>query len=86
MVRIEFPKAFVENYLCSYNCCSNKPLYWTKYTTKNKFRNHIIFHENYLVVIEDRENYFLLITGYYVHKRRRRIDLIEEYEKYKDNP
>jgi len=77
IIRIEWPKAFIENYNCNYDCCKDKPMYWVK---ENR---HKIFYKNYLVIIEERNTYFLLITGFYVEDDYYRVGLIKEYKKYK---
>lgn len=81
IVRIKWPKAFIENYDCSNSCCVEKPLYWKD--LKNKSILHKIFHLNYLVVIEERERYCLLVTGFYVEETYYRRGLLKEYEKSK---
>lgn len=77
--RIDWTKAFIEHYNCQESCCDNKPIFWTK--RKNNKVKHKIYHNNFLVIVEDRVNYCLLITGFYVHEEYYRRGLIKEYEK-----
>jgi len=79
IIRIKWTRAFVENYICMNNCCESKPLYWTK-AYGNKIR-HKIFYEDFLVILEEREEYFLLITGYYVEEMYYKKGLLKEYSK-----
>lgn len=79
IVRIRWTRAFIENYLCNNECCSSKPLYWIK-KNKNKLR-HKIFFGNFLVILEERNEYFLLVTGFYIEEEYYKRGLIEEYSK-----
>ena len=79
IIRIKWTRAFVENHVCYDDCCSSKPLYWKK-MNGNKLR-HKIFYKNFLVILEEREKYFLLITGYYIEEEYYRRGLIKEYNK-----
>lgn len=79
IVRIKWTKAFIENHICNEVCCDLKPLYWTKEYGKNQ--RHKIFYQDFLVILEERENYFLLITGYYVQEAHYRRGLEKEYAK-----
>ena len=40
IVRIKWTRAFIENHICKHDCCTSKPLYWTK-TYGNKIRHKI---------------------------------------------
>ena len=79
IIRIAWTKSFIENHVCLEECCLTKPLYWTK-RDGNKLK-HKIFHEGFLVILEERDEYFLLITGFYVEEEYYKKGLIKEYEK-----
>lgn len=82
IIRIEWTRAFIENYLCYNTCCNSKPMYWIKkYNTCIK---HKIFHNDFLIVIEERVEYYLLITGHYINEEYYRRDLKNEYERNKN--
>jgi len=59
-------------------------LIWKKEFEKNgNFRYYLLFPEKeYLVILEERKEYYLLITGFYV-KPLKINDYYEEYEQYK---
>lgn len=81
--RIEWPKAFINNYICNYNCCENKPLYWKKEYINNGNIRHFILFQRYIIILEDRKEYFLFITGYYIEEEYRLRGFYKEYAKYK---
>jgi len=79
IIRIAWTKAFVENYICKERCCAEKPLYWTKaYPTG--IRHKILFND-FLVILEERDKYFLLVTGFYVEEKYYLIGLQKEAQK-----
>ena len=80
-LRLEWTRSFIENYTCTDICCSTKPLFWKNTNQKNRYK--ILFH-NFLVVLEDRNTYFLLITGFYVPDEYYIRGLLKEYEKTKE--
>ena len=65
--RIGWNKPIIEHYICKENCENcDKILYFEEYYKKN-VRAYFLFKDvKFLVIIEKRENYNLLITGYYV--------------------
>lgn len=82
MIRIRWIKAFIENYICRYNCFPDCPLYWTE-TYKNKNLRHYIYLEGYLVIIEERESYFLFITAFFVEDEYYHKGLLKRAKKQK---
>lgn len=78
--RIFWPKAFIQNYDCNENCCNSKPLRWKKKHKNGNYRYHIYF-ERYLVILEERTDYFLLITGFYVEQEYYHRGKLKESEK-----
>lgn len=81
IIRIEWPLALMQNYICCEDCCDEKPLYWVKLDSKGRIK-HYIYFRSYLVIIEERKLYYLLITGFYVEEDYYHMDLIEDYENY----
>lgn len=82
--RIGWNKAIIENYKCS-DICENcdKVLYFEEYYKKN-IRVYLLFKDvKFLVIIEKRENYNLLITGYYIEYEHTMKKYIKKYEQYK---
>ncbi|MBI9014061.1 MAG: hypothetical protein JEZ08_17635 [Clostridiales bacterium] len=78
MIRIRWSRAIIENHLCNNGCCM-EPYYWTK-VFKNGNLRHKIYKDQYLVILEEREDYFLFVTGYYVDDYRVKR-LLQEYKK-----
>lgn len=78
--RIGWNKAIIENYKCSDTCENcDKVLYFEEYYKKN-IRVYLLFKDvKFLVIIEKRENYNLLITGYYIEYEH----TMKKYEQYK---
>lgn len=66
--RLNWIKPVIENYPCLEECINcNKIKYWEE-LYKNKIRINLFFEDfRYFVVLEDRGNYYLLITAYYIH-------------------
>lgn len=86
--RITWSRSFIENY-AQCNTCSDKRnlscsgvLTW-KAQSKNKKTRYKFFHkeERYLVVLEQRKNYFFLITAYYVDDEATFKSILREYNK-----
>lgn len=65
--RISWNKAIINNYPCSNDCKNcNKILYYEEYY-KNTIRISLLFYDvRFKVILEKRDNYYLLITGYYI--------------------
>lgn len=82
--RIGWNRAIIENFKCNYTCENcDKVLYFEKYYKKN-VRSYLLFKDaKFLVIIEKRESYNLLITGYYIEYNNAMNKYIEEYNKYK---
>ncbi|MEI6286906.1 MAG: hypothetical protein WCP79_10435 [Bacillota bacterium] len=83
IIRSAWARAIIENYDCSFECCDEKPLYWAKTDSRSKKKRHMLFFQNYLVILEEREKYFLLITGYYVSEEYKRVGFIKDCETFK---
>lgn len=77
--RIRWPRAFIDNY------DSSNLLVW-KAPYKSTHRINIMFKEKrYIVVLEDRTDYYLLITAYYFDYQNAFARKIKEYKTYKNN-
>lgn len=82
--RIRWAKAFIENAKCNKECfkCGGLKV-WDK-PHKGTVRTHILFEEQkYIVVLEKRTEYTLLITAFYLDYEHALRKKLKEYEKYK---
>lgn len=83
--RIKWVRKIIENYLCNEGCCSLIK-YWRE-LYKGRERIHLLFEEvRFLVIVEERETYNLLITAYYIeydHQLRKKLKKYREYQKQK---
>lgn len=88
--RIRWIKAFIEHYDCNITSCltCNGIKAFKKQLPKWSFpRIHIYFEEeDFIVVLEERKNFYMLITAYYVDQTHTKKRLIKNYNKYKSNP
>lgn len=82
--RIAWIRKIIENYNCGENCNGcNKIKYWPEPYKKYK-RWHFLFENfRFLVVLEERENYNLLISAFYIEHEHTLQKKIKQYEKYK---
>ena len=65
--RIEWNREIIENYLCNQNCTNCKKILYYEHYFKNKVRIDLVFVDaKFKVILERRNNYILLITGYYI--------------------
>ncbi len=73
--RIHWIKPVIINCMCCENCCSNIKIW------KEKKRIHIFFkEERYLVVLDDRKTYYVVVTAYYVEISHTFNKLMKRYE------
>lgn len=85
--RIRWIRAFIENYNCDSTLCEDCDgvKVWRE-PYKSKERVHILLEEErYVVILEDRTNYFLLITAFYLDYDHALDKQLKHYEKYKDH-
>lgn len=82
--RIGWNKPIIEHYPCNENCKDcEKILYFEEYYGKN-IRAYFLFKDvRFLVIIEKRKNYNLLITGYYIEYDNAMEKYIKKCEQYK---
>lgn len=70
--RIAWNRKIIENYKCNYNCVGCKKILYYEEYYKNTIRINLLFADvNFKVVIEKRDKYYLLITGYYIKYKYR---------------
>lgn len=83
--RIRWVRAFIENYDCDPTKCEECEgvKVWSE-LYKNKERIHLLLEEErYTVVLEKREEYFLLITAFYVDQNHSLRKMLKNYEQYR---
>ena len=82
--RIGWNKPIIEHYPCNENCKDcEKILYFEEYYGKN-IKAYFLFKDvRFLVIIEKRKNYNLLITGYYIEYDNAMEKYIKKSEQYK---
>ena len=82
IIRILWPRAIIVNYNCADSCCNNKPKHWWR-KKYGKNRHKIYFDDyRYIVILEERNDYYLFITGYYVDGNNSHEKNLKEYRKY----
>lgn len=85
--RIRWIRAFIENYNCNLNLCSECEgikVWYEPY--KSRTRIHILLEEErYMVVLEQRKGYYLLITAFYLDYDNALEKQLKHYEKYREN-
>lgn len=84
--RIRWVKAFIENYNCDSSKCSECDgiRVWSE-PYKSNSRVHILLEEErYMVVVERRDSYCLLVTAFYFDKDHTLEKKLKHYEKYKE--
>jgi len=84
--RIRWIRAIIENYLCRKTCdetnCSGIKIWKEPY--KMYKRIHFLFEdERYLVILEEREDYCLLVTAYYLDYANALEKQLKHYALYK---
>ncbi|ADU30974.1 hypothetical protein [Evansella cellulosilytica] len=77
--RIRWIKALIHNW----NCPSGIVKIWREPYKSYERLHFLIEEERYLLVIEERKNYFLLITAYYLDRDHELKKKLKKYNKYK---
>lgn len=83
--RIRWVRSFIENYQCDNSKCQGCDgiKVWSE-PYKSTTRVHILFEEErYMVVLERRESYCLLITAFYFNHDHALEKKLKHYEMYK---
>lgn len=84
--RIRWVKAFIKNYKCDSSLCDSCEgvKVWNE-PYQNKNRVHILLEEErYMVVVEPREAYCLLITAFYFDHDHALEKKLKHYEKFRE--
>lgn len=82
--RIRWNRQIVENYLCNENCVECDRVFYFEQYYKNRVLAYFLFKDvRFLVIIEKREEYNLLITGFYIEYENAMKKYIKKYETYK---
>ena len=82
--RIEWIRKFIENNFCigSCNMCDGLKIWEEPYKTNQRI--YLLFEEvRFIVIVERRENYCLLITAYYIDYEHSLKKLLKKYDIYK---
>ena len=83
--RVRWIRAFIENYDCDVSKCEacDGVKVWNE-PYKSKTRVHLLLEEErYIVVLEKRENYYLLITAFYLdydHALKKQLQHYRQYQ------
>lgn len=82
--RIKWPKALIENSMCKCKPnCDNYIIWKKKY--KNKYRYSLLLKdEKYLVILEERPRYFILISAFPLTYSHAYHDQLKYYENAKE--
>lgn len=65
--RIKWNREIIENYICKYTCVNCKKILYYEHYYKNHIRINLVFIDaRFKVILEKRNKYVLLITGYYI--------------------
>lgn len=87
--RIRWVKSFIEKHHCNLETCEDceSLKVWSKKNKKGRYsRVHILFEEErYMVVLEPREEYCLLITAFYFDQEHKLRKKIKEYNSLNNN-
>lgn len=83
--RIRWVRAFIENYQCNPALCKECDgiKVWEEPYHSNSRVHLLLEEENYMVIIERRERYNLLITAYYFDYHHSLEKQLRNYEKYR---
>jgi hypothetical protein len=80
--RVPWIRKFIDNHMCNEGCCSAPKIWAEDY--KGNTRWHIMIEEvRFLVVVEERDRYCLLITAFYLEYDSQLRKRMEKYNKYK---
>lgn len=83
--RIRWIRAFIEEYDCDASKCDdcNGVKVWNE-PYKSKTRVHFLLEEErYMVILEKRDGYYLLITAFYLDYDNALAKQLKHYEQYK---
>lgn len=81
--RISWIRKIIENYNCNDNCsnCKKIKLWYEPYKMYKRW--HLLFEDyKFIVIIEERPNFNLLISSFYIEQEHRLNKMLKRYEKY----
>lgn len=84
--RIRWVRAFIENYECDPSLCEECEgvKVWSEPYGSNSRVHLLLEEERYMVVLERRESYCLLVTAFYFNYDHALKKRLKRYEKYRD--
>ncbi len=83
--RVVWIKPILRNYELCNGCGKCNGIYVWKEPYKNTSRIYVfLVDERYIIILEPKKTYYLLITAFYVDRDDRYEDFIERYEKSKN--
>lgn len=83
---IPYISEIIKNYYKCENCiesCSKIKVWSAPYKNKIYRTKLYLEDEDYIIILEERKEYYLLISAYVVDRLDRKEDLLKEYNKYK---
>lgn len=82
--RIGWNKAIIEHYPCNENCNDCEKILYFEEKINNKIKAYFLFkNARFIVIIEKRKDYNLLLTGYYIEYDNMLEKYVNKYERYK---
>ena len=85
--RIKWNREIIENSNCKDNCVGcKKVLYYEQYYKNNVRINLVFIDAKFKVILEKRDRYYLLITGYYIefnHTIRKELEKVAKFNQQK---
>lgn len=82
--RITWGKAIIQHNPCSNEACECSGLLsWDSVESKRRIHKILFKDVRYLVILEERDDYWLYLTSYYIDSAHRIRKLTKEYHDYK---
>lgn len=81
--RLLWIRQIIEHYPCLENCINCNKIWYYEEVYKSNIRiNLVLIDQRYKVILEERKNYILLITGYYLDYNKNIIKEIKKHQQY----
>lgn len=78
--RIKWPRKLIENHMCSRpNCCNDIKIWKERYRGKIRI-NFLKVKARYILIIEEHDDYYLLVTAFHFEFQHRMIKKLKEYD------